>query len=271
MRRFAHLPRLKNVVLGTLALALGIGATAAHAHNAEGGELRVLPPRPDGTTVMSWRGTVAAPMAQQIRHAFEANKRTSKRIVFKLDSGGGSVQEGERVIEVLGNIKKTHELETVVDRGGKCGSMCVFIYAQGQRRVGALASTWLFHEVSHTDPATKKITRLDRASWERLVDRYLRPAGVSDAWIAEMKPFTVKSDYWQTGADLVKAKSGIIHVALGNQQERAVYQPGQPNKPTREIAPIAVRPESPRTPAPPTAGCRRYFPDIGAVISVPCS
>jgi hypothetical protein len=271
MRPFAHLPTLKHVLFGMLALALGVGATAAHAHDTERGELRVLPPRPDGTTVMSWRGKIAVPMAQQIRHAFEANKRQSKRIVFKLDSGGGSVQEGERVIEVLRTIKETHELETVVDRGGKCGSMCVFIYVQGQRRIGALASTWLFHEVSYTDPATKKITRLDRASWERLVDRYLRPAGVADAWIMEMKPFTVQSDYWQTGADLVKAKSGIIQVALGNQQERTVHQPGQPHKPTHVVAPIVGRPDGPRTPAPPTVGCTRYFPNIGAVISVPCT
>ena len=100
--------------------------------------------------------------------------------------------------------------------------MCVFIYVQGQKRFGALTSSWLFHEVSHMDPITKQTTKLDRAAWERLVDTYLRPAGVSDAWIADLKPRTVQSDYWQTGSDLIKSNSGIIHEPLANQTARLV-------------------------------------------------
>ena len=69
---------------------------------------------------------------------------------------GGSVAEGERVIDVLRQIKATHQLETVVAPGDVCASMCVFIYVQGQKRLGALTSSWLFHEVSHMDPITKQ-------------------------------------------------------------------------------------------------------------------
>jgi hypothetical protein len=98
--------------------------------------------------------------------------------------------------------------------------MCVFIYVQGQVRYGALTSTWLFHETSFTDPITKQITRLDRPSWERLVAKYFPPAGVSEQWIANMKPQTVKSNYWQTGADLIQSNSGIIHKPLGNRTHR---------------------------------------------------
>lgn len=248
----------------TLVLCLFLFACTASASGSEHGELRVIPFGSSGTVVMSWRGRVGAPMAQQIRRAFEAHKRGSNRIVLKLDSGGGSVREGERVIGVLRSIKKTHDLQTVVGRGKKCGSMCVFIYAQGQRRVGALSSLWLFHEVAHKNPRTEKIVRLDRPAWERLVDQYLRPAGVSEEWIAQMKPFTVKSDYWQTGADLVNAKSGVIHVALGNQQSRSV---GAPEPRTKKVNPPAPnRGESRR----PTVECKRYFANIGAVMSVPC-
>ena len=80
---------------------------------------------------------------------------------------------------MLRQIKSTHQLETVVAQGDVCASMCVFIYVQGQKRFGALTSSWLFHEVSHTDPVTKQTTKLDRAAWERLVDKYFLPAGVS--------------------------------------------------------------------------------------------
>jgi len=121
---------------------------------------------------------------------------------------------------------------------------------------------------SHTKTLErKKIARLDRPAWERLVDQYLRPAGVSEEWIAQMKPFTVKSDYWQTGADLVNGKSGVIHVALGNQQSRSV---GAPEPRTKKVnAPAPNRRENGESRRPLTE-CKRYFANIGAVMSVPC-
>src|SRR5206468_11175495 len=127
---------------------------------------------------------------------FGSRKRQATRMVLRINSHGGSVAEGERVIEVLRQIKSTHDLETIVTQGDVCASMCVFIYVQGQKRYGALTSSWLFHEVSHMDPVTKQTTRLDRPAWERLVDKYLLPAGVSAQWIAALKPRTVHSDYW---------------------------------------------------------------------------
>jgi hypothetical protein len=130
---------------------------------------------------------------------------------------------------MLEQIRKTHRLDTSVLQGNTCGSMCVFIYLQGETRYGALSSTWLFHEVSHRDPVTKKVARLDRHAWELLVDKYFRRAGVSEPWIADMKPRTVGANYWQTGADLVRTRSGIIHKPLGNQVARIVAQPGATN------------------------------------------
>jgi hypothetical protein len=164
------------------------------------------------------------------------------------------------VIEVLRQIKSTHELETVVAQGDVCASMCVFIYVQGQKRFGALTSSWLFHEVSHMDPITRQTTKLDRAAWERLVDTYLRPAGVSDAWIADLKPRTVQSDYWQTGSDLIKSNSGIIHEPLANQTARLVVPSSNPKESASAQPSTASSGE-----------CRKYFANIGAVVTVPCS
>jgi hypothetical protein len=164
-------------------------------------------------------------MATQISEAFEARRAYATRVVLILDSGGGSVAEGERVIDVLGRIKQTHQLMTAVDHGQKCGSMCVFIFVQGHERVGALTSAWLFHEVSRLDPKTKQITMLNRPRWEQLIDKYFRPAGISEAWIADMKQYTFESDYWQTGADLMQSSSGIINKSLGNHRPRTIMPP----------------------------------------------
>src|SRR5262245_34306631 len=254
-------PFLLRVVAGALAL---VGAVVgpglpANAWELQQGRLRLSAPDSGTTVRMVWHGAIAAPMAQHIKEAFEERKHQATRFVLMLSSGGGSVAEGERVIEVLRQIKGTHELETVVSQGEKCASMCVFIYLQGQKRYGALTSAWLFHEVARQDPLTKQTT-LDRAAWERLVDKYFAPAGVSEQWIADLKRHTVESDYWQTGADLVQANSGIIHTPLGNQKARNV-----PSSPRREEATAAQPPPSA------ASQCKQYVPSIGTVLTVPCA
>src|SRR5215470_16535820 len=253
-----------HALVGLLALILALCAQGAPAGALElpRGELKVgLSSTGANTVVLTWTGPMMAPMANQIRDAFESRKHQARRFLLRVSSYGGSVAEGERVIEVLRSIKATHELETTVMQGDVCASMCVFVYVQGQKRYGALTSSWLFHEVSHADPVTKQTTRLDRAAWERLVDTYLRPAGVSDAWIADLKPRTVNSDYWQTGADLVRANAGIIHEPRGNQTVRMI-RPGPRPKEAASAQPAAVT--TPRE-------CRKYFASIGEVVTVPCS
>ena len=255
--------RVLHGLLAAFALAASVAAQDAPAGAMEvpRGELKVAPSTtPTDTVLLTWTGPIMAPMANQIKDAFESRKRQATQVMLRISSYGGSVAEGERVIEVLRQIKATHELETAVTQGDVCASMCVFIYVQGQKRYGALTSSWLFHEVSHMDPVTKQTTRLDRAAWERLVDTYLKPAGVSDAWIADLKPRTIGSDYWQTGADLIRSNSGIIQEALANQTAR-VLAPGP--RPTKSASAQPVARSS--------GECRKYFPSIGAVVPVPCS
>jgi ATP-dependent protease ClpP protease subunit len=249
---------LATIAFALAAVALSVPATALDIPR---GELKVgfSNTRP-GTMIMTWQGAIVAPMANQIRDAFESRKGQATRLVLRLSSHGGSVAEGERVIEVLRHIKGTHQLDTVVSQGDVCGSMCVFIYVQGQKRFGALTSSWLFHEVAHTDPVSKQTIKLDRAAWERLVDKYFRPAGVSEAWIADLKPRTIESDYWQTGSDLIRSNSGVIHEPIANQTARQVA-PG-PN-------PGAAASAQPAKGSP--GECRKYFASIGTVVPVPCS
>ncbi len=285
----------------TAAMLAGMLSLAGPASAFDAGTLKVLPyDSASEAIVMQWDGGVARPMGDQIQAAFEAHKHAAKKVVFRINSGGGSVAEGERVIRLLREIRQTHKLETVVDRGNRCGSMCVFIYLQGERRVAALSSLWLFHEVSHHDPVTKQITRLDRPGWERLVNAYFGPAGVSPEWTEKMKPHTVKSDYWQTGSDLLNDRSGIFHVALGNQRERLIAEPKPQPQPAPRIAERAPPPAptpppvTPRTPdrgeQPPrraepqapqvpqrvvvsseTKACRELNPALQMYVSVPCT
>lgn len=216
--------------LGSGAARCGIGlalllllAVLPHEASAATGKLKLTRSHkhPD-VLYMTWTGTVRPGMAKVIRKAFDKHKDKYHVIEFIIDSGGGSVYEGEQVIALMSEIKKTHRLYTAVLAGKKCGSMCVFIYVQGQKRYAARASIWLFHEVSRSDKKTHKIYALDRPKWEHLIEKYWIPAGVNPAWIAEMKQHTFQSDYYQTGQDLIDHDSGIVHKALSDERHREV-------------------------------------------------
>ena len=214
---------IKTIVTALL-LAFGISQGTAyaerpHLHHA-------ISSTHSNVLVMVWYGKIEAPMSAEISDAFDHYKDRVNTVELKLDLGGGSVKEGERVISILQNIKKTHKLVTAVGAGKKCGSMCVFIYVQGQKRLAAPASLWLFHEVSIKNEHTHRIARLDRVKWEQLVDRYWIPAGINPTWIANVKAHTVKTDYWQSGESLLNDGANIILQPMSDEHRRVV-EPAQ--------------------------------------------
>ncbi len=179
-----------------------------------------------GTTMLFWSGAVGPNMPSLIWSAFQEHKATTKRFVLVLNSGGGSVMAGEQVITVLRGIRATHRLDTEVRNGRMCGSMCVFIYLQGQTRNAAPASTWLFHEITRPAAPDAKMPVIDRARGDQLIAKYYPAAGVSAVWTQQMKPMIYNSDYWLTSRDVVEAKSGIVTSLLGNIQARVLVPGG---------------------------------------------
>lgn len=217
----ASVLRTALAMLMCLVGAFSTNAAGGHAGKLTYGRMHDHP----NTLVMVWKGEIRRGMAAQIVNAFTRNKHDTDRIVFRLDSPGGSVLEGERVIQVLQQIKQTHKLATSVGAGKKCGSMCVFIYVQGQVRLAAPASLWLFHEVSRMNKARTKIVALNRERWIALVDKYWVPAGVDAAWIEGIKNRADKMDVWESGSDLLKDGSNLVQRKLSNDRRRIVAPP----------------------------------------------
>lgn len=219
------------------------------------GTLRVdSPVNQPGTVVMYWSGPIAAPMHDRIKLVFDAYSRTRTRFVLMMHSGGGVVSEGEKVIELLQRIRQTHRLDTVVNRGGVCGSMCVPIYLQGQTRYGARTSSWLFHEITRrgTRPfASKKV----EGQYTALIERYWIPAGVSRPWIERMLPLAEGHDYWQTGHELITDRAGIIMQPIENRVQRNL-------EPDDTVPAAALQAPAPATPASPSASDKTP-PDAG--------
>ncbi len=188
-----------------------------------------------GAVFLRWEGTVAAPMAAQIEGAFEAFKASRRRFVLVLNSGGGSVGEGERVIALLQRMRVTHQVDTAVERGARCGSMCVPIFLQGESRFGARSSAWLFHEITLPGAFYGRQKKVE-GGYKRLIEKYWVPAGVSRPWIDRMLVQAEGYDFWQTGDNLINEQTGIITRPIENRTKRSLeadaMMPAQQGKAT---------------------------------------
>ncbi len=176
-----------------------------------------------GTTVLYLNGMIAPPMAKTFEAALAQFKPETKRFVLVLDSPGGSVDESEHMIALLRDLKKTHRFDTAVDAGATCASMCPFIYAQGQRRMAAPASMWMFHETMRVSVKGDPLY-LERDLWIGLVDKYFPPAGISPRWIDHLKGAVKSRDYFASGDSLLRTKTGLITNPIKNFRDRNIPQ-----------------------------------------------
>lgn len=177
-----------------------------------------------GTLYLQWTGRITAPFYKSIALQFEKAKNRIRTVLLQISSCGGDREGMERAIGLLRRIRQTHRLETIVDRGEICASACVPVFLQGQRRWGALTSSWLFHEVWLWADRNRADVRVNRAVTERLFQDYYEAAGVSGPWLNRVRTMIQYSDYWQTGENLWADKSGIITDVLANLVPRGVEQ-----------------------------------------------
>ncbi len=181
-----------------------------------GGTLTVITDNvPPNTVKFRWEGPIQPPMQQKIYEAYREWGQKKKKIILSLDSNGGLVSYGGDVIKMLRKIKKTNILETQVGYGDKCLSMCVPIYLQGAIRTASKRSVWMFHKVKQVEVVSDEVVTSnpsDISKWtKQIIDRYFRPAKVSEAWINDMELRIRNKDYWSSGVKLFQEKSNIMH------------------------------------------------------------
>src|SRR5262245_57956780 len=122
VRYFAALSVLLLLMAGkpTMAAQVDAGAVQSSSQQAQKPQVNVELNR--GTLFISYAGSVVPGMADFIADTFVQYRESSHRVVLLLNSGGGSIEEGEQVIHVLKQIRKTHRLQTVVLHGDICAS-----------------------------------------------------------------------------------------------------------------------------------------------------
>jgi hypothetical protein len=180
------------------------------------GQLEVSVSAADASIVhLDWRGQIDAPMAQRLADAYEQHRRSAGTFVLSLSSPGGALDHGARVIRLLKEIARTHRLETRVESGEECASMCVPVYLQGEQRTAASDSAFMFHEVSFrehfSEDAIDVPASATAAATAYLFDAYFRPAGVPARWIRTVRrDMSGGRDVWKSGAELVGEKARIV-------------------------------------------------------------
>ncbi|MFM9938162.1 MAG: ATP-dependent Clp protease proteolytic subunit [Hyphomicrobiaceae bacterium] len=166
------------------------------------------------TVRLRWVGPVEAPMSARFREEISAWAGRKRRFVLEISSPGGSLDQGAAVIRQLRDLRRTHEVETVVLAGERCLSMCVPIYLQGTTRVASPRSRWMFHEVRFREQFSDKDAPVPEQAKIRATDKlfadYFKPAGVSDTWITVTRNAMRRGDVWRTGQALVDEQAGVI-------------------------------------------------------------
>lgn len=206
-------PLLVLVLFGLAALLIQLNE---RKYTSDQGRLVVYEEAGRDAVILRWSSPVQAPMARRFEEAYTQWKGKRSRFIIELDSPGGAVAEGKRVIQLMERIKSSHDLEMRVGRGADCLSMCVPIYLQGDERIAHPRARFMFHEPatydSFTDERVKEANFERRFVADRFFDRYFVNSPMTPEWRSWLENEWVGKDVWKTGKELVEEDSGVVTV-----------------------------------------------------------
>ncbi len=176
--------------------------------------------RPDPTdsraVVFYWRSQVEVPMARRLAEAFDEWRYDADRIVLDLHSPGGAIREGEAVIRIINEMKRTHIVDTRVRKRRACYSMCVPIFLMGEKRSAAANARFMFHEPTAYDYFTGEEVRETefekRYNSEKFFNRYFVNSPMDPVWRDQLKAEWRGRDVWKSGQTLMDEGSNIVTV-----------------------------------------------------------
>ena len=177
------------------------------------GRLEIIGPA-EGAVVLSWEHEVEVPMARRFEETFARYGDSVDTFIIELNSPGGALVEGRAVIEAINRRKATHRIETRVGPEAICLSMCVPIFLQGERRIAAPDSIFMFHEPSTWDAISGE--KIDRPGFEqdwtsaRFFERYFRNSPIDQNWLDRLEQDWKGKEIWHKGQELVDEGYGII-------------------------------------------------------------
>jgi len=164
-------------------------------------------------------------MSERVAAAFDRYKADRRRLVLILNSPGGSIEHGRKVVAAI--RARDRAIDTLVQKAGVCASMCVPIFLAGAKRMADPEAYFMFHQVSLNSSARENTKRREISESEKalfsqavktieaqVTDEFFRTdigiRGVSVGWLARMREKISGRDIWMSGQQLVDEGSGIV-------------------------------------------------------------
>jgi ATP-dependent protease ClpP protease subunit len=217
--------RLK--LFGFCCVALLIAAWQFGATDRIGPSTQTLTAREEpNRVVLAWSGPISEPMRDRIVTAIDKYKADKRHLVIALNSPGGSIAHGREVMAAIRKASHLRPIDTLVEQGGVCASMCVPIYLIGKTRTADPGAHFMFHEASLELPEGKEISKMDRETISPIRktigslatdDLFLRDIGtqrVDARWLKNMRTKIAQREIWLTGLQLVQEGSGVVDVLV---------------------------------------------------------
>lgn len=184
-----------------------------------------------GRILLRWAGQVDGPMVKTLESALAKYRYDERPLRLALNSAGGQVSAGRDLLDLIDWMKRQRRLETHVDKGAMCASMCVPIYLSGSRRTADPKARFMFHEAriarnttEYTDLRKRMEGVMSRAQADAVEQRALGQTtdtlfgsdmnywDVNETWLRRMRQAVRGGkDVWLTAEQLVDQGSGIVH------------------------------------------------------------
>lgn len=179
--------------------------------------------------VLRWKGEIGEDTVSTFREALAPYASDKRKLLISLNSGGGMVKAGAELIGFIRDLQRVREVDTVVENGSMCASMCVPVFLTGEERFAEPKARFMFHEVSFK--VTPEMTRLLRDIERKMPNRlrgnvrsmlvthvtddffatFLEPRGVDGKWIANIRNrIRGGRDVWLTAAQLKEQNTGVV-------------------------------------------------------------
>jgi ATP-dependent protease ClpP protease subunit len=175
--------------------------------------------------MLGWSGPVQDPMSARVAAALDRYKADRRRLVLVLNSPGGSIEHGHKVVAAI--RARDRAIDTLIQKAGVCASMCVPIFLAGSQRMADPEAYFMFHQVSLNSAGKGNVKRqvmsdsekallaqgvktIEARATDELFHNDIGIRGVSAVWLAGMRAKISDRDVWMSGQQLVDEGSGIV-------------------------------------------------------------
>ena len=167
----------------------------------------------DKEFILQLHDVIQHPAAVEFQDSYVFLSKT-KPVIIDLNSGGGSIEEGNKIIAFVEKLKSEgFDVQTRVQNGRMCGSMCVPVFLSADIRQAGEVSAFMFHGVTvgwSTVPNKEKTLDLFK---------YMKGRGLTEEFekfLWDEEALSVPGEYWLSGSEMMSLNTGVITSVLSH-------------------------------------------------------